>query len=145
MAIAKLWWLMHWNIHIWPKLHWNSYQSLPCSKHIACYTPPEWKRIQIQLFTCLLYYIQRKIFFRWSFFLYSLCPKDALFHKFRRPTISYNCSAVCTNKGGHRDAFSNEWCEAPRVSRSLLSMQATCHRASSEARRGLFFVMPLWW
>ena len=25
-----------------------------------------------------------------------------------RSTIGQNCSAVCTNKGGHRDTFSNE-------------------------------------
>ena len=42
----------------------------------------------------------------------SSCPnlegiKDVLFYKFRRPTIGHNCSAVCTNKGGHRDAFAN--------------------------------------
>ena len=37
--------------------------------------------------------------------------KDALFYKFRRPTIGQNCSAVCTNKDGHRDAFSNELSE----------------------------------
>ena len=71
----------------------------------------------------LLYYIQRKIFFGWSFFLYSPCPnvegiKDALCYKFRRPTIGQNWSAVCTNQGGHRDASSNEQCEARRVSRA---------------------------
>ena len=54
--------------------------------------------------------------------------------KFRRPTIGQNGSAMCTNKGGHRDTFSNEQREAPRVSRGLLSMQATYHRASSKAR-----------
>ena len=68
----------------------------------------------------LLYYIQQKIFFRQSFFLYSPCPnlegtKDVLFYKFRRPTIGQICSAVCTNKGGCRDAFSNEQCEVPRI------------------------------
>ena len=71
-------------------------------------------------------YIQRKIFFRRSFFLCSLCPnlegiKDALCYMFRRPTIGQNCSAVCTNKGGHRDAFSSERREALRVSRGLPS------------------------
>ena len=37
--------------------------------------------------------------------------------------IGQNCRAVCTNKSGHRDAFlsSNEWCEAPHVSRGQLS------------------------
>ena len=51
-----------------------------------------------------LYYIQRNIFFRRSFFFYSSCLnlvgiKDELFYKFRRPTNGQNCSAVCTNKG----------------------------------------------
>ena len=87
---------------------------------------------------CVVILYTRKNIFQ-TIFLYSLCPnlegiKDALCYKFRRPTIGKNCSAVCTNKGGHRDAFSNERREAPRVSRGLLSMQATCHRASSEAR-----------
>ena len=44
---------------------------------------------------------------------YNLCPnledmKDVLFYKFRRPMIGQICSAVCTNKGGHRDTLSNE-------------------------------------
>ena len=88
----------------------------------------EWKNVPTGIYylyqyTKYLYYIQRKIFFRRSFFLYSPCPnlegiKDAIFYKFRRPTIGQNCSAVCTNKGGHRDAFSNERREAPRVSRA---------------------------
>ena len=48
-------------------------------------------------------YIQRKIFFRKSIFLYSACPnlegiKDALSYKFRRLMIGQNCCAVCTNK-----------------------------------------------
>ena len=48
-------------------------------------------------------YIQRKIFFRRSIFLYSPCPnlegiKDALSYKFRRLTIGQNCCAVCTNE-----------------------------------------------
>ena len=51
----------------------------------------------------LLYYIQRKIFFRRSIFLYSPCPnlegiKDALSYTFRRLMIGQNCCAVCTNK-----------------------------------------------
>ena len=40
-----------------------------------------------------------------------------------------NCSAVCTNEGGHRVAFSSEWHEAPRVLRGLLEP-----RAKREAR-----------
>ena len=76
--------------------------------------------------TATLYYYTTKIFFRWSFFLYSPCPylegiKDALCYKFRRPMIGQNCSAVCTNKGGHRDTFSNKRREVPHVSRDLLS------------------------
>ena len=48
-------------------------------------------------------YIQRKIFFRATIFLYSPCPnlegiKDALSYKFRRLTIDQNCCAVCTNE-----------------------------------------------
>ena len=68
-----------------------------------------------------------KNIFRRSFFLYSPCLinlegiKDVLCFKFRRLTIGQNNSAVCTNKGGHRDVFSNEWC----VSRGRHSMQAT--------------------
>ena len=51
----------------------------------------------------IILYIQRKIFFRVTIFLYSPCPnlegiKDALFYKFRRLTIGQNCSAVCTNE-----------------------------------------------
>ena len=80
--------------------------------------------------------------------LYSPCPnleaiKDALFNKFRRLTIGQNCSAMCTNKGGHKDAFSNKRCEAPCIWRGL---QATCHRTLSKARDeiDLFFIV-LWW
>ena len=32
-----------------------------------------------------------------------------------RLTIGQNCSAVCTNKGGHRDTFSSERHKAPRI------------------------------
>ena len=51
----------------------------------------------------LIIYIQRKIFFRRSIFLYSPCPnlegiKDALSYKFRRLMIGQNCCAVCTNE-----------------------------------------------
>ena len=80
------------------------------------------------------------IFFRRSFSLYSPCPnlegiKDVLCYKFRRPTIGQNCSAVCTNKGGHRDAFSNERRQALRISRGLLSRpRATEPRAKQETR-----------
>ena len=40
-------------------------------------------------------------------------------------------SAVCTNKGGHRDAFSNQQRKAPRISRG---QQATEPRAKRETR-----------
>ena len=70
---------------------------------------------------------------------YSLCPledvKDVLFYKFGRPTIGQNCSAVCTNKGGHRDAFLNERHKAPRILRGLLSRpHATEPQAKRETR-----------
>ena len=55
-----------------------------------------------------------------------------------RPTIDQNCSAVCTNKGGHRDAFSNQPHEAPRVLRGLLSRRPLSLEWSE--RWGLFFV-----
>ena len=51
----------------------------------------------------VILYIQRKIFFRATIFLYSPCPnlqgiKDALSYKFRRVTIGQNSCAVCTNE-----------------------------------------------
>ena len=51
----------------------------------------------------LVIYIQRKLFFRRSVFLYSACPnlegiKDALSYKFRGLTIGQNCCGVCTNE-----------------------------------------------
>ena len=64
--------------------------------------------------------------------------KDVLFYKFRRPMIGPICGAVCTNKRGHRDAFSNEWREVPRVSRGLLSRPPSLERSE---KRGLFFVI----
>ena len=87
-----------------------------------------------------LYNIQRKIFFRRLFFLYySPCPnlegiKDALFYKFRRPTIGQNCSAACTNKPGHRDAFLNERCEAPHVNFERPAQQVTKPRPKRKTR-----------
>ena len=93
-----------------------------------------------------LYYTERKILFRRSLFLYSPYPnlegiEDALFYKFRRHTISQNYSAVCTNKGGHRDAFLNERYEALRILRGLLSRPLSLERSE---RRSLFFVIA-WW
>ena len=82
------------------------------------------------------------MFFRRSFFLCSLCPylegiKDAPCYKFRGLTIGQGYSAVCTNKGGHRDTFLNKWGEVPRVLRGLLSS------LEQRERRGLFFVVPV--
>ena len=42
--------------------------------------------------------------------------------------IDLNYSAMCTNKAGHRDAFSNEWRKAPRVSRGLLAQHSRLRR-----------------
>ena len=79
--------------------------------------------------------IQRKIFFRRSFFLYSPCPnlegiKDALFYKFRRPTIGQNCSAVCTTR------VAIEMCSRMNGAKRRVFREACSagHRASSEAR-----------
>ena len=92
---------------------------------------------------CVSYYtIYNEKYFSDDHFLYyyNPCPnlkgiKDVLCYKFRRPMIGQNCSAVCTNKGGHRDAFSNERREAPCVSRGLLSRpRATEPRAKRETR-----------
>ena len=63
--------------------------------------------------------------------------------KVRALTIGQNCSAVCTNEGGHRDAFSSEWCEALRVSRPpsrsvLCSSLVEDHIATQEASVGMY-------
>ena len=82
-----------------------------------------------------------KIFLRRIFFIcYSLCPylegiKDALCYKLRRLMIGQNCSTLCINKGGHRDAFSNERHE---VLGGLLSMPLSLERSE---RRGVFFII----
>ena len=62
-------------------------------------------------------------------------------YKSRRLTIGQNCSAVCTNKSGHRDTFlnSNERHEAPCVLRGLFSRPPSLEQSD---RRDLFFVMP---
>ena len=65
-----------------------------------------------------LYYIQQKIFFRVTIFLYySPCPnpediKDALSYKFRRLTIGQSCCAVCTNEVARPRSleWSERWC-----------------------------------
>ena len=75
----------------------------------------------------LLYYIQRNL----------EGIKDALCYKFRRTTIGQNCSAMCTNKGGHRDTFLNKQHKVPCVSRSLHSRPPSLEQSE---RQGLFFV-----
>ena len=81
-----------------------------------------------------------KDIFQTIFFLYSPCPKlDGI--KMRSSTGSEGprlVSAVCTNSGGHRDAFLNEWHKAPRSSRDLLSRPPSLERSK---RQGLFFVI----
>ena len=82
-----------------------------------------------------IYYIR----FRAILFLYSPCPnlegmKDALFYKFRKPTIDQICSAVCTNKGCHRDAFSNEQCHRART----LPLQWRVRAAAIDLHRGVW-------
>ena len=83
--------------------------------------------------------------FRVIIFLYSPCPnlegiKDAFRHKFKRLTIGQNCSAVCTNKGDHRNAFSNKQRKAPWVLRGLLSRPLSLEQRE---RQGLFFAIPV--
>ena len=53
---------------------------------------------------------------------------------------AHNCRAVCTNKGDHRDAFSNSWHEMLCVSKDLLSRPLILERSE---RKGLFFFMPI--
>ena len=55
--------------------------------------------------------------------------------------IGQNSRAVCTNKGGHRDAFSHEWREVLRILRGLLNRPPSLERR--ERRGGLFFVIPV--
>ena len=65
--------------------------------------------VHVAHYTIYTIYVYSKNYFSDDhFFLYSLCPnlegiKDALFYKFRRPAIGQICSAVCTNKGGHKE------------------------------------------
>ena len=74
-----------------------------------------WLLIDLQLTNLITVFVvlYTMIFFRTTVFLYSPCPNlegtnDALCYKFRRLMIGQNCSAVCTNEGGHRDAFLTE-------------------------------------
>ena len=87
----------------------------------------------------LLYYRQRKIFFRRSIFLYSPCPnlegiKDALSYKFRILTIGQSCCAVCTTRlpgpRDHRDAFSSS--SERRKRHAFRQACSAGHRASSD-------------
>ena len=100
-----------------------------------------------------LYYIQRKIFFRATIFLYySQYPnlegiKDALSYKFRRLTIGQNCCAVCTNEvaraqGPYRCILELERAaQALRVSTGLFGRPPSLEQSE---RRCLLFVM-VWW
>ena len=55
----------------------------------------------------------------------------------KRLTIGQNCSTVCINEGGHRDAFSNERHEVLGISRG----QATEPQAKREARSVLYHTL----
>ena len=87
----------------------------------------------------ILYYsLQRKIFFKAIFFLYSLCPslegiKDELFYKFRRLIIVVPCAQMrLPGPRAHRDAFSSS--SERRKRRAFRQACLAGHRASSEAR-----------
>ena len=101
--------------------------------------------LKLPLLNIIMLYTTKNIF-QTIIFLYSPCPnlegiKDALSYKFRRPTIGQNCSAMCTNKGGHKNAFLNERREVLRVSRGLLSRPPILELSE---RQGMFFVIA-WW
>ena len=86
-----------------------------------------------------LYYIQRKIFFRWTFFLYSPCPnlegiKDALPYKFRRLTIGQNYCTVCTNEGVMAQGPQKRILERTAQSGAFRETCSAGHQTSSEAR-----------
>ena len=55
--------------------------------------------------------------------------------------IGQSSRAMCTNKGGHRDAFLNKWRYALLVSRGPLSRPSILER--NEKQGGLFFVIPV--
>ena len=85
-----------------------------------------------------------KKYFQAIIFVYSPYPylegiKDALCSKFRRLKIGQNCSAVCTNKDGRRNAFSIERHKVPCISRGLLSRPPSLQLSE---RQGLLFVKP---
>ena len=67
-----------------------------------------------------------------------------IFYKFRRPMIGQNCSAVCTNKGGHRDAFLNKRKRCVFRAREACSAcrpHATEPRAKRETRSVLYHAL----
>ena len=71
----------------------------------------ELEQQKIQVLVYIYYIYNEKYFSERQDSLYSPCSnvegtKYALCYKFRRLTIDQNCSAVCANEGGHRDAFS---------------------------------------
>ena len=59
--------------------------------------------------------------------------KDALCYKFKRLMIGQNYSAMCTNEGGHRDAFLNQWCKAAATYFVRPAEQATESQVKREA------------
>ena len=86
----------------------------------------------------LLYYIQRKSFSERQFSCIIVRVLTWRVQKMRSAASSEGPRLVriAVHKQGwpYRDTFSNEWHEAPRISRGLLNMQAMCHKALSEAR-----------
>ena len=98
---------------------------------------------------CTYYiYIQRKIFFRRSIFLYSPCPnlegiKDALSYKFRRLTIGQNCVPCAQTRlprpRGHRLMHSRARASGASAARfNRPAWQATEPRAKREAMSALY-------
>ena len=63
-----------------------------------------------------------------------------LCYKFRGLIIGQNCGTVYTNEGGHRDAFSSEWCETLHVLRGLLSRSKVRGDVYS-----LSYICIAWW
>ena len=45
--------------------------------------------------------------------------------------VKFAASAVCTNKGGHRDTFLNKQCEAPCVLRGQLNRPPSLERSKT--------------
>ena len=120
-----------------------------CSEHVCAWRllPNAFKiwSTYRNIIIFIILYIQRKIFFRRTFFFYSPCPnlegiKDALSYKFRRLTIGQNCCAVCTNEVARAGAIEthSRARATPRVSTGLLGRSPSLERSE---RRGLCFVI----